>query len=784
MLKHNLLLVYRSFIRFKSTFLINLFGLSTGLVCALFIYLWVNDELNVDKFHQYDSRLFQIMGRSENANGVEAGTAMAPVLAETLLEEIPEVQNAVMEARLPIMYTLAVNDKFLKEEGLYASKDYFKVFSYELTQGDKDLVLAGENNVAISEQLALRLFNTKENVIGKLVTLQDRGELIISAIFSVPANSSYQFDFVLPFDLQFKHYPNLRKDWTNSWANAYVLLKDGANVESVNQKIRDLIKRKSGEEHITLFAKQYSESYLYGNYENGVQTGGRIEYVKLFSIIAIFIIVIASINFMNLSTAKATTRLKEIGIKKAIGASRKTLIYQHLGESMVMTILSVFFSIAIVLLLLPQFNLITGKNLALNFDNDLIMAIVGMTFITGLVSGTYPAFYLSGFNPVAVLKGKLHTSFSEILVRKGLITFQFIISVTLITGVLVVHKQMNLIQHKNPGYARDNIIYFDMEGKVKEHRETFLSEVKRIPGVTHASSSFLTFFGNLNSTPDISWQGKDPSINIDMQYRRVNHDMIELLGIQMKEGKPFSATENSNPPKIIFNETAIEMMGITDPIGKTVKLWGDEMEIVGVTNDFHFESLHHNVKPLFFYLNPERTNTIMVKIEAGKVQETLAQLQAYYKSFTGNLPLEFIFLDEKFQAQYAAEEKVSTLSRYFAGLAIVISCLGLFGLVMFSGERKTKEIGIRKILGASNWRIVYFLSADFTKMVVAAIITASPFSYWVSQKWLNGFAYRIELDWWIFIGSGLIALFIAWLTIGAQSLKAANVDPVKSLRSE
>src|SRR5688500_11322942 len=298
MLKHNLLLVYRSFIRFKSTFLINLFGLSTGLVCALFIYLWVNDELNVDKFHQYDSRLFQIMGRSENANGVEVGTTMTPVLAETLLDEIPEVESAVMEARIPIMYTLAVDDKFLKEEGMYASKDYFKVFSYELTEGDKDLVLAGENNVAISEQLALRLFNTKENVIGKLVTLQDRGELIVSGIFSVSANSSYQFDFVLPFDLQFKHYPNLKRGWTNSWANAYVLLKDGANVESVNQKIKDLIKRKSGEEHITLFAKQYSESYLYGNYENGVQTGGRIEYVKLFSIIAIFIVVIASINFM------------------------------------------------------------------------------------------------------------------------------------------------------------------------------------------------------------------------------------------------------------------------------------------------------------------------------------------------------------------------------------------------------------------------------------------------------------------------------------------------------
>jgi putative ABC transport system permease protein len=385
---------------------------------------------------------------------------------------------------------------------------------------------------------------------------------------------------------------------------------------------------------------------------------------------------------------------------------------------------------------------------------------------------------------VNVLKGKLHTTFSEILVRKGLIVFQFILSVTLITGVLVVHKQMDMIQHKDMGYTKDNIICFEMEGKVKEHRETFLSEVKTIPGVINASSTFLSFFGNLNSTPDVSWQGKDPGTNIEMQYRRVNYDMIELLEIPMKEGKAFTATDKSDHPKIIFNETAINMIGITDPVGKTVRLWDIEMEIIGVTNDFHFESLHENVKPLFFYLQPERTNTIMVKVEAGKIQETIAHLQNYYKTFAANGPLEFSFLDETFQAQYAAEEKVTVLSRYFSVLAIMISCLGLLGLVMFTAERKTREIGIRKILGSSNWGIVYFLSADFTKMVLTAIIIALPIGYWASKKWLDGFAYRIDLDWWLFIGSGLITLSIAWLTMGAQALKAANVDPVKSLRSE
>lgn len=784
MIKHNILLLYRNFTRFKSIFLINLFGLSTGLVCALLIYLWVYDELNVDKFHQHDDRLFQLMERSENANGIDVSTVMAPVLAEAVIDEMPEVEYAVMESKIPVRYALSVNDKFLKEEGMYASKDYFHVFSYDLIQGDKKQVLRDVNSIAISEPLAIKLFNTTENVIGKLVTVQDKGEVIVSGIFTVPANSSNQFNFVLPFDLQFKHYPNLKNDWTNRWASAHVLLKKDIAFKQFNDKIEDLIRRKSGEGNVSLFATRYSEIYLNGNYENGIQAGGRIEYVRLFSIIAIFIVVIASINFMNLSTAKATRKLKETGIKKAIGATRRTLIYQHIGESMGMTILSVFFAILLVLLLLPQFNVITGKSLFLNFDSDLIFAIVGITLVTGLISGTYPAFYLSGFNPVTVLKGNLHTTFSEILVRKGLIVFQFILSVSLITGVLVVHKQMDMIQHKSPGYTKDNVVYFEMEGKVKEHRETVLAEVKKIPGVVNASSTFLTFFGDLNSTSDVSWQGKAPDVNIEMQYRRVNYGMIELLEIQMKEGSPFAPTDNSEHSKIIFNETAIDMMGITDPVGKTVELWGNEIEILGVTKDFHFQSLHENIKPLFFFLNPERTNTIMVKVEAGKTRETIAHLQNYYSRFTDNMPLELSFLDEKFQAQYDAEEKVTLLSRYFAGLAIIISCLGLLGLVMFTAERKTREIGIRKILGCNNWGIVYFLSADFTKMILTSIFIALPISYWASKKWLDGFAYRIDLEWWLFAGSAAIVLLMAGLTMGIQGVRAAHLNPVNSLRSE
>lgn len=784
MLRHNLLLFYRSVVRDKSTFLINLFGLCAGLTCTLLIYLWINDELSVDKFHAHDDRLFQMMLRSEGANGIQVGPVMAPVLSQTLSDEFPEVEYAVMEARLPITYTLLANDKVVKEEGMYAGEAYFRVFSYYLLQGSVDNVLTGVNSIAISLPLAHRLFNTDENVIGKMVTLQDKGELMVTGVFSVPSNSSYQFDFILPFALQFTHYPNLKNDWSNSWAYAYVRLKEGTDATEFNRKIKDLVKQKSGQEAPELFATRYADGYLYGDYENGVQSGGRIAYVRMFALLAIFIVIIACVNFMNLSTARASRRLKEIGVKKVVGVSRSAMIGQYIGESMLTAIVAACLSLGLIALLLPEFNSITGKSITLGFDAKLMAGIAAITLVTGLVAGSYPALYLSRFNPIAVLKSRVNTSTGEVFIRKGLIAFQFVLSVSLITCVAVIYHQIDLIQNQNPGYNKDNVIYFEREGKTKEHLEAFLSEIKNIPGVINASSTFLTFFGDLNSTQDISWEGKDSQANLGMQYRRVNYGMIELLDIKMKAGSAFSPDVTSAIPKVVFNETAVKMMGLTDPIGKTVTIWGNAMEIAGVTEDFHFESLHERVKPLFFLLNPERTNMIMVRLEAGKVDETIARLKAYYREFNGGMPLDFRFLDEKFQGQYIAEKRVASVSQYFAGLAIVISCLGLYGLVMFTAERKTREIGIRKTLGSGRWQIVYFLSAGFTRIVLAAIVIAIPLSYWASRHWLESFAYRVDLKWWWFGASGLAALLIAWLTMGVQAVKAANLDPVKCLRSE
>jgi putative ABC transport system permease protein len=492
MFKHNLLIVLRNFKRNKSSFFINLIGLSTGLACALLIYLLVNDELNFDKFHEKDSQLFQVMKNSKSYDGRILTFEWTPgPLANALAEEMPEVENAA-----PVQFSskegiISVGDKHIKAWEQYVGKDYFNIFSYNLLQGEKSYVLKDKNAIVISDELATKLFHTTENIIGKTVEWKkDKfgGIFFVSGIFErPPSNSTAQFDLLFTFEF-YREIEPMVNTWQYNAPSTYIILKKGTNIYQFNDKIAGLIKKKTNDKSSTLFIRRYSDKYLYGKYENGIQSGGRIVYVRFFSIIAIFILVITCINFMNLSTAKASRRMKEVGIKKAVGADRKALMVQYLGESLLMTCLSLLIAFLLVELLLPQFNEITGKHVALNFNGNLILSVLVITLFTGLISGSYPAFYLSGFDPVKVLKGKMNTPTGEMWARKGLVIFQFIISVVLIVSVLVVYKQMQLVQTKNLGFDKDNIICFKKEGKLEEGLETFLYEVKNIPGVVNASN--------------------------------------------------------------------------------------------------------------------------------------------------------------------------------------------------------------------------------------------------------------------------------------------------------
>jgi putative ABC transport system permease protein len=788
MLRHHIIISFRSFNRYRMSFIINLLGLSTGLACVLLIYLWVNDELHIDKFHQADRRLYLVMANHQNADGIETWNGTPGLLARALKEEMPEVVYAVSGTDPDWFgqFSVGIDDKHIKARGEFVSGDFFHVFTYPLIEGDKDQVLKDKSSVAISQSLAGKLFTSEENAVGKMIDWQMgniKKQFMVTGVFKdVPDHSSNRFDLVLPFDYfqdELVTYPF----WNNNYAITWLVLNEGVNIGQFNNKIEDFVKEKGGESNVTLFVQRYSDNYLYGNFENGKQAGGRIEYVTLFSLIALFILIIACINFMNLSTARAGRRLKEVGIKKSMGAGRSSLIFQYLSESMLVTFFSLLTAFMLAILLLPQFNELTGKHLQLDFDRNVILTILGICFFTGMIAGSYPAFYLSAFNPVRILKGNLNTKSSETWIRKGLVIFQFTLSVILIVSVLIVYKQISFVRTRNLGFDKNHIIYIEKEGQVAENTETFINEVKRLPGVLNmAPTNFQV--GRLGSTDGIDWKGKNPDENIPFYEVSVGYDAIEMLGLKMKEGRAFSRNFITDSTAVIFNEAAIKVMGIENPLGDKIGHYSGEKHIIGVVRNFNVESLYHEIKPLMFRFAPGNTNRVMLKIEKGKESEVLARLRKFYQNYNPGFTFNYRFLDTDYQALYTAEQRVSILSKYFAGLAILISCLGLFGLATFTAERRTREIGIRKVLGAAEISIIRLLSGDFAKMVMIAVILGIPLSYLIASNWLNDFAYRIELKWWYFMVSGIVAVVIALLTVGLQTFKAAQINPVQYLREE
>ena len=793
MLKHYILISIRSLKRHKGSFFINLIGLSTGIACALIIYLWVNDEMHFDKFHTKDRQLYQVMELSNENNVKVVHEATQGLLSDAMAKDLPEVESAVSVMNLEnqgLYFNVKTPDKTLKASGIFASNGFFKMFSYKLKKGNTNQVLANKHNIVISEALAKNLFGTDE-VIGKTIEWEVAGvvkmQAQIAGVFEqLPSYSSMKFDFVLTHDLLINDVWTNGQHWWNEGPQTYLVLKNGTDVNRFNVKIRDFVKKYHKETLFTLFTRHYSDAYLYGKYENGVQAGGRIAYVKLFSIVALFILLIACINFMNLSTAKASTRAKEVGIKKSVGSSRKALIVQFLSEAVFMSLISLVVASIMVVLFLPVFNRITGKEITLVADLKLILLILGATLATGILSGSYPAFYLSGFNPVSVLKGKIKNSFGELLVRKGLVVFQFIISLVLIVAVLVIQMQMEFVQKRNLGYEKDNVLQFDKEGAVAQNTTTFLEQIKKIPGVANASaiSQSTVQSVNNNTTYGIEWPGKTAKDMVNFVVRNVDYEMIETLGIKLKEGRSFSRQFGADSTKLIFNEAAVKVMGLKNPVGTKVNMWGNEMEIVGIVKDFHIASMYEPIAPMVFRYDPTRTTLILAKLQAGMEKETISRLAAFYKTYNPGYTFDYKFLDNAYQAQYISEQRVSALSKYFAGLAILISCLGLFGLATFNVEARTKEIGIRKVLGASVSNVMIMLSKDFFKLVIISIMIAFPLAWWAMSSWLNGFAYKINIGATVFIVAFIAILLITLITVGYQAIKAALANPVKSLRTE
>jgi putative ABC transport system permease protein len=794
---------WRKLIRDPQFSLLNLLGLSTGLACAVFIYLWVNDEWHVDRFNLKDERLYQVMLNGKSQDGIETIGNTPGLLATALAKEMPEVEYAA--SVIPSSWfankgLISFADKNIRVAAQFVSRDYFQIFTLDFIAGDKNKLAPENNNIAISEDLARLLYGSINNVIGKTVEWNQEGfsgNYLIAGIFKkLLPNASMQFDILFNYDLFLERNPKLQQ-WTNNDPDTYLILKKGARAELFNKKIAGFLKGKNADSEETLFIQRFSDKYLHNHYENGVVAGGRISYLKLFSLIAAFILIIACINFMNLSTARASKRIRETGIKKVLGADRRGLILQYMIETILFSFLSLLFAILIIIIFLPLFNKITGKDLRPDLFSSFVPAIFSITLITGLVAGIYPAIYLTRFRAVMVLKGKLISPAAELLLRKGLVIFQFTLSVVLILSVLIVYQQIGLIQTKNLGYNRDHIIYFEKGGKLSDNKEdykpggpyqmdleNFIDGIKKIPGVIDATNFRHSITNRHGGTTDINWPGKSPADQTSFTDIAAGFDFIETLGIRMKEGRSFSRNYGLENARVVLNEAAVDAMGLKNPIGKRIKIWGEDREIIGVTENFHFESLYSNIKPCFFdfSLGP-RVSKIMVKINAGSERPTLALLSKFYKDYTGEA-LDYKFLNKEYQALYISEQRVASLSRYFACMAIIISLLGLYGLSAFAVQKRQKEIGIRKVIGASAAKLACMLSQDFLTPVLIAVLIAFPLSWLLMSRWLEGFAYRIQIGPGVFIITAMATLFIAMATIGTQTIKAAVINPIESLRSE
>ena len=777
-------ITFRNLLRHRFSTGINLVGLTTGLACAAIIFLWVQDELSVNKFHEKDERLFQVMEFQNYSNERFASNSTPGILAENLKLDFPEIEYAATTTWVnPAL--LAYQDKFLKEEGFHVGPDYFNIFTYPLLEGNPNEVLQDKTSMVVSRDLAVRFFGDASSAIGKVLRYEDNRNFTITGVFeNIPLHSTYRFDFVVPFE-DYKERNDWVLDWGNNGPHTYVILNEGANPDLVSSKIAGYVKSKNPDSHVELFLKKYSEQYLYGKYTNGIPDGGRIDYVYFFSIIAFIILIIACINFMNLSTARASRRAHEVGIRKAIGGDRATLIRQYIGESLLISLCSMVLAWLFVSVLLDPFNEVTEKAISLNFTPRLIGASLVAVVVTGLLAGSYPAFYLTHFNPASVLKGEIKNSAGEVWARKGLVIFQFSITILLIVGVMVIQKQMHYANSKNLGYDRENVVFFNQDGTIEEKRETFLTELRSLPGVVNVGTTGHTMLNQMNNTMGLEWRDKDPETRILFENIRVDEDFQKTMGMELAAGRWFSKEFSADSAKIVLNEKGVKAMGFTpeEAIGEKIRLWGQyDLEIVGVLKDFHFQSIHSEVDPAFFWLR--NTWRVAVRLQAGSEMATMDQIQEIYEQFAPGFIFDYQFLDDGYQKLYSSEKRIGTLSSYGAGMAILISCLGLFGLAAFTAERRIKEIGIRKVLGANASQIVMMLSIDFTKMVLISIVIALPVAYYLMRQWLESFAYNIELSPWIFISAALLSMLIAWLTVGSQALRAAHVNPSQCLKDE
>ena len=782
MFKNYLKIALRNLSKYKTYSFINILGLAVGMACTIIILLWIQNEFSYDRFHEKADNIYRVLQVWPETNSHSA-TGPGP-LAVALKAEYPEIKNSARifpNVRRPLRF----EDKVFQVRVCGVESSFVEIFTFPFVKGNSEKSFSDPNFIILTEETAAKYFGD-EDPIGKILYFEWWSRWlefhVTGVVKNVPSNSHLQFDILIPFS--FVTASGMTIDsWANFAYHSYVQLEENVDLEAVNQKIAGTIKRHYSDSKANVELEPLLNIHLY-NYFGG----GLIIYIYIFGTIGIFILIIACMNFMNLSTARSLNRAKEVGMRKVVGSHRLQLIGQFLGESVLLAFLALFFAIILVELLLPPINFLLDKNLTLHYSGTVILSLIAIAVITGIISGSYPAFYLSSFRPVTVLKGKVSAGSKSPIFRKVLVITQFIISILLIIGALTVYKQLDYIQNKELGFEKEHIVNFQMGGSFYDKYETIKQELLRHPDILSIAQTNFSCHGGF-ATSHVNWEGRQNNENTTLAIHAVDFDFQKMFDVEMVQGRFFSRDFQTDVwQSFILNETAVKFMELESPIGKQfscdLPFAEGKGKIIGVVKDFHFRSLHNEIAPLILVIHPWWYTDAYIKISAGNVPNTLNFIQNKLKELVPEFPFELHFLDEVVDQLYQTEQRAGVLVRYGTFLALFIACLGLFGLTAFTTEQRIKEIGIRKVLGASVPGIIQLLTKEFTKCIIIANLLALPIAWYVMRQWLQNFAYRINSGWWIFLLAGSMALVIALLTVSYQSLKAALANPVESLRYE
>lgn len=791
MFRNHLLIAMRHMTRNKGYTFINIFGLTVGMAVCLLIALWVHDELSYDRFHAKADRTYRALWEARFGENEWKIPHVPMPLGPTLKSEFPEVEAVTQFVSGG--YTIKQGEEYVREpEGVFVDPAFFDVFSVETVAGEPEQGLQRPNTIVLTETMAGRYFGNA-NPIGKSIERND-GQLleVVGVVKKYPAQSHLQFDFMVSSDV-LSYLKDRREQWGSATVLTYFTLHPDSDAGQLQQKLQTYVDEKIADEdyrqgkNFTSFPFQaLTGIHLGERLESDISQGGSMTSVWLFGIIAVFILLLACINFTNLTTARSVVRAQEVAVRKVLGSQRRQLIAQFFTEAVLYIDIGLVLALAVTSLALPAFNAFSEKQLAVHtlFSPGFLLAIAGFGVLTTFLTGIIPATILSSFTPAKILKEKIATLKGGGWLREGLVVLQFAISAGLIIGTLVVQDQLQFLQEKQLGFDQEQVLVINRATSLRNNYEPFLEQLKKLPYVESATVAQGVPGDEFDSSVFVP---EKPS-NYDatsLTYSFVNTDFVETMKIKVVAGRDFSADMLTDSSACLINQSAAEKLGWDDPLGKTLSYGGyDERRIIGVVEDYSFRSLHHEVEPIVLMTTNWRLSKIAIRLQPGNAATHIAGIQAAWKDFAPQSPMEYSFLDQDFQALYQSETRMGQVFGMFSILAIFIACLGLFGLAAFLTQQRTKEIGIRKILGATTANLVSLLSRDFLKLVIIALIIASPLAWYLMNAWLEDFAYRINIQWWVFVLAGLLAVGIAFLTVSFQSIKAALTDPVDSLRSE